>query len=393
MRRASPLLAILASLVFPAASCAAGAADEPEIVICGPHDRVLAYWMAAVSSGRLPREGVTVVHIDAHPDLSLPRAPFPRGFRGDAAAVLAQTHIASFQLAAVRMGFVGEIVWLRPRWAETFPDGPRTFQMGELTSGELAVDDPSDHYVLDEGYAPTDALRDPQPVQFRVLTLDAAVQTGLLAANPVILDIDLDVFATRNPFADRLRGAGFSDADLDALRSIFAPAGLALASDPATRVAEVRSLTDAVAALANGEWTALPSALVVFWQRGIGPGDLWSLAAIVGRASASPTSLDALLEDARQVIGLPERRADPAEIAATARQIRALLETGALRPALVTIARSVRDGFTPREAWPLIEWTLLRELQAALPAGAVVRFDAGEVPAPRPSEWPAPIAR
>jgi hypothetical protein len=219
-------------------------------------------------------------------------------------------------------------------------------------------------------------------VQFRVMPLDAAA-TGLLAASPVILDIDLDVFATRNPYADRLRGAGISDADLDALRSIFAPDGLGLAADPSTRVAEVQALTDAVAALANGRWTAVPAALVVFWQRGIGPADLWALYGIVDRASSSPTSLDALLEDARQVIGLPERRADPAEIAATAQQIRALLETGALRPALVTIARSVRDGFTPRDAWPLIEWSLLRELQAVLPPDAVIRFDVGEGPAPR----------
>jgi hypothetical protein len=382
MRRASPLLAMIASLALPAASFAADPADAPEVVICGPHDRALAHWIAAVTSGRLPREGVTVVHVDAHPDLSLPRAPFPRGFRDDARAVLAHTHIASFQLAAVRMGFVDEIVWLRPRWAETFPDGPRTFQMGELASGELAVDDPSDHYVLDEGWAPGAALRDTQPVQFRVIPLDTAAQTGLLAASPVILDIDLDVFATRNPYADRLRRAGFTDADLDALRRIFTPSGLALASDPATRVAEVRALTDAVAALANGEWTSLPSALVVFWQRGIGPGDLASLYEITSRASLSAASLDALFADARQVIGLPERAADPAEIAATAQQIRALLETGALRPALVTIARSVGDGFTPRDAWPLIEWSLLNSLQAALPPGAVVRFDAGEAPAP-----------
>lgn len=382
MRRASLLFVVLAALALPAASFAGDAADAPEVVVCGPHDRALAHWIAAVASGRLPREGVTIVHIDAHPDLSLPRAPFPRGFRDDARAVLAHTHIASFQLAAVRMGFVDEIVWLRPRWAETFPDGPRTFQMGELASGQLAVDDPSDHYVLDEGWAPSSALRDVQPVRFRVMPLDAAAQQGLVAASPVILDIDLDVFATRNPYADRLRRAGFTDADLDALRRIFAPGGLALASDPMTRVAEVRALTEAVAALANGEWTSLPSALVVFWRRGIGPGDLMTLYAITGRASVSAASLDVLFEDARQVIGLPERAADPTEIAATAQQIRALLETGALRPALVTIARSVGDGFTPREAWPQIEWSLLSALQAALPPGAVVRFDPGESPAP-----------
>ncbi len=384
LRRASLLIAFLASTALAAASFASDAAATPEVVICGPHDHALIYWMEAVRSGRLPREGVTVVHIDAHPDLSLPSAPFARGWHDDAREVLSHTHIANFQLAAVRMGFVDEIIWLRPRWAETFPDGARTFQMGALANGELAVDDPSDHYVLEDGYAPSAALRDTQPVQFRVLPLDEAAGVGLLAASPVILDIDLDTFATHNPYADRLRQAGFNDADLDRLRTIFAPSELGLAADPATRVAEVRALSSAVGELANGEWTSLPRALSVFWQRGIGPGDLASLYPIMSRAATSGAPLDSVLQDARGMIGLPERRADPAEIAETAAQIRALLDSGALRPALITIARSVDDGYTPRDAWPMIEWSLLLQLQAALSADSVIRFDAGQRPAPRP---------
>ena len=76
-------------------------------------------------------------------------------------------------------------------------------------------------------------------------------------------------------------------------------------------------------------------------------------------------------------------KADRDEIAATARQIRALLDHGSVRPALVTVARSVDDGFTPPEAWPFIEWTLLGELARGLPAGSTIRFDAGQAPAPR----------
>lgn len=387
MLRSLPLaLALLVSLgaaAEPASEGVAGAAGV-EVVVAGPHDRALAWWLAAVRDGRLPREGVTIVHVDAHPDLSVPQGPFPRGFSEDTASILARVHIASFQLAAVRLGLVDEIVWLRPRWAETFPDGERTFQLGALANGALAVDDPSDHYVLDEGYADSALLSDTQPVRLRVLPLDeAAARGGLLAESPVVLDIDLDAFATHNPWAERLRRSGLGDAELDELRAIFAPSGLALAADPKTRVAEVTALVDAVGALAAGRWSALPGALPVFWARGIGPFDLVALHRMFERASGDPTAIDALLRDGRQVVGLPERRADPAEITATAAQIGALLDHGSLRPALVTIARSVEDGFTPREAWPLIEWTLLSELGRALPPGSKIRFDAGQRPAPR----------
>jgi hypothetical protein len=382
-------MALLVS--FGAAAQPAPATDASvEVVVTGPHDRALAYWLAAVHDGRLPREGVTIVHVDAHPDLSVPQGPFPRGFSGDTASILARANIASFQLAAVRLGIVDEIVWLRPRWAETFPDGQRSFQLGALASGALAVDDPSDHYVLDEGYADPALLSDTQPVRLRVLPLDEAARGALLTEGPVVLDIDLDVFATQNPWAEQLRRSGFGDADLDRLRAIFAPSGLGLAADPKTRVAEVAALVDAIGALAAGQWSALSTALPVFWARGIGPFDLFALYQMFERAAGDPTAIDALLRNGRQVVGLPERRADPEEIVATAAQIGALLEHERLRPALVTIARSVEDGFTPREAWPLIEWTLLSELGRALPPGAKIRFDAGEQPAPRPGAIPPP---
>lgn len=383
-------MALCASLAAAPRAAAEGAV-APEVVVTGPHDRALAHWIAAVRDGRLPREGVTIVHVDAHPDLSVPRGPFPRGWTDDTARVMAHVDIASFQLAAVRLGFVDEIVWLRPRWAETFPDGERSFRLGALAGGELGVDDPSDHYVLDEGYADPALLSDTQPVRLRVLPLDAAVaRGGVLADGPVVLDVDEDVFATWNPWAERLRRSGVTDADLDRLRAIFAPSGLSLAADPATRVAEVEALVGSVAALGAGEWSSLPSALAVFWARGIGPFELYDLYRMFARAAGDPTAIETLLRDGRQVVGLPERRADPEEIAETAAQIGALVANGSVRPALVTIARSVDDGFTPREAWPLIEWTLLSELGRSLAPGARIRFDADQRPAPRPGGAPSP---
>jgi hypothetical protein len=386
--RPLPLLLASCALLALAARATAGGT---EVVVTGGHDRALAFWMAAARDGRLPREGVTIVHVDAHPDLSVPRGPFPRGWSDDTAAVMARVNIASFQLAAVRLGLVDEIVWLRPRWAETFPDGERSFRMGVLASGALAVDDPSDHYVLDEGYADPAALSDTQAVRLRVVPLDAGAQGAPLADGPVVLDVDLDAFATWNPWAERLRRSGVTDAELERLRAIFAPAHLALAADPATRVAQVAALQAAVGALGAGEWSALPAATAAFWSRGLGPLALYDLWRMFARAAGDP--IDTLLRDGRQVVGLPERRTDPAEIAATAAQIRALFESGGLSPALVTIARSVDDGFTPREAWPLIEWSLLGALAPVLPPDATIRFDADQHPAPRPDAASPPPPR
>ena len=381
--RRVPTVGMLCVLLLLAAPTASGDdAAAPAIEVFGPHNRVLLAWLAAARDGRLPREGVTVVHIDAHADLALPEGPLAPGFPEDDAALLARTHIASFVLAAVRAGLVDEIVWLHPPWSSQLPDGVRRFRLGQLADGELAVDDPSDFYVLDAGWAPTEALREVQTVRLRALPLAAAAQETRIGDGPTILDVDLDVFATHNPAADRLRAAGLHEADVARLRAIFAPEALGLAADPRARRAEVEALEGAVGALANGAWSALPGALLVFWQRGVGPGELWALSEMLGRVPG--TGVHVLLEQGRLVIGLPERRPDPAEIADTARRIAALVGEGVVRPALVTIARSVEDGFTPREAWPLIEWSLLVELARVLPASRV-RFDRGLGPAPRPA--------
>jgi hypothetical protein len=382
-------LALLALAASAASAASAQSPGAPEILIFEPHNRVLLGWLEAARAGRLPREGVTLVHIDAHADMAPPEGPLAPGFPASDAALLARTHIASFVLAAVRSGLVDEIVWVHPPWSKQLPDGARSFRFGELASGALAVDEPSDFYVLDEGWAPAEALRDVQTVRLRAIALPAASKEAHLSEGPTILDVDLDVFATHNPAADRLREAGLADPDLDQLRAIFDPDGLGLAADPPARRAEVESLEGAVGSLATGRWRAIPGAVPIFWRRGIGPADLWALAGMLGRVEAQ--GVDVLLAQGRLVIGLPERRADRDEIADTARRIASLVGDGAVTPSLVTIARSVSDGFTPRESWPLIEWSLLLELARVLPASRV-RFDRGLAPAPRPPGLPGATA-
>ncbi len=385
----SPLGAALRILTFVALLLGTGsalAADPVRIAICSPHSRVLAHWLVAARDGRLPRTGISVVHFDAHPDLALPRAPIRPGWPAAPSDLMARVDIASFQLAAVRAGLVDEIVWLRPSWANQLPDGSREMRIGALSDGSLRVDDPADYYVLDGTWAPTSALIEPQPLRLRVLTLEQALAGPPLTEGPTILDIDLDGFATRNPAADRLRRAGLEDADIERVRAIFAPEGLALSADPAQRTAEVQELEQAIAALADGQWSSLLGSLGVLWRRGIGFGDLWALYDMFERADAS--AVDVLLEDGRTVVGVPERAADPAEVAETVSQLQRLLAHGIVRPQLVTIARSVEDGFTPAETWPAIEWRLLAALNEVLPE-ATVGLDPGLQPAPRPGAAPA----
>lgn len=380
LRRAALLCA---ALVGPGVLFAGtDAAPEPlRVVVVASHHHVLSHWLAAAREGVIPPHAVSVVHFDAHPDLTVPARPIERAWREAPRALVAASDIASFQLSAVWVGLVSRVVWVRPEWAGQLPDGERRFHLGAARDGRLRVDDESDYYVLDDAWAPLSSLGDPLPVALRVIPLAEAARG--LDEDAAILDIDLDGFATRNPSAERVLAAGVSEADAARLREIFAPERLTLGATPSARIASLERLLEAVREAAGGGLRRQLAAAWTLWRLGLGPLDLYRLWLIVADTAASGLPLDVLLEEGRNLVGIPERRADPAEIRATARQLAEMLRESALRPRLVTIARSVRDGYTPRDAWPAIErWTLAALREALGPLE--LRYDRGLGPAPDP---------
>jgi UPF0489 domain len=352
------------------------------VVVCDSHHAVLRYWLEASQAGLLPASGVSVLHFDAHPDLGPPPRPIQRAWRVRPGALVAALDIESFQLAAVWVGLVRRVVWLRPAWAFQLPDGERRFHVGMGPAGRLQVDEPADYYVLDGHFAPTAELRDAVELELRVVPLEAAVGHAPLHDGPAILDVDLDGFATRSPAADRLRAAGFRDAELARIRGAFARDHLDLPADPAARVEALSTLTDALEDVATGGVGAQLAGAAELWWLGVPARDLWFLYGLLSDTSRG-LPMDVLLEEGRSLVGLPERAADAAEIDATARRLAGLLASGAVRPALVTVARSVNDGFTPAAAWPAIEWRFLEALRSVRP-DLEVRYDRGLEPAPHP---------
>jgi hypothetical protein len=351
------------------------------VIVCDSHHAALRYWLEASASGRLPEGGVTVIHFDAHPDMSAPPVPIQRAWRARPGALVAAVDIASFQLAAAWVGLVNRVVWLRPSWAFQIPDGEHHFHVGIGPDGRLQTDAPFDYYVLDGNYAPTTQLRDAVDLELRVMPLEAAGREPL-DHDPVILDVDLDGFATRSPAADRLRAVGYSDDELARIRGAFARDHLALPEDPAARVKSLQSLLDALDAVANGGGAAKLGGAAELWWLGVPAADLWFLYGLVSDTERG-LPVEALLEEGRNLVGLPEHAPAAPEIEATARRLAGLLAAGAVRPALVTVARSANDGYTPSAAWPAIEWRFLQALRSVRP-DVEVRYDRGLQPAPHP---------
>lgn len=105
------------------------------VYVCEYHDEALRCLHHAIRRRRLPFDGLTLVHLDAHPDLSAsatmaaetvfknPREVYT-ALRGDAGG------IAQWILPAVYGGHLRCVWWLRPSWAEQIADGAYDVAVG-----------------------------------------------------------------------------------------------------------------------------------------------------------------------------------------------------------------------------------------------------------------------
>ncbi|XP_050355112.1 UPF0489 protein C5orf22 homolog [Nymphalis io] len=169
------------------------------------HNEALQFIYSAIGGKKLPLEGTTLVHLDAHPDMLIDRK-----LKGEDARsgrkLLPLLQIENWIVPAAAAGHISRVVWLRPPWAKQFADGSRIIHVGDHpVTGLLRVDSKEPYYM-------SDALYSPQLVNGRKFTLSVAELSetneegiknkiqNLEICEPYVLDIDLDFFSTANPF-------------------------------------------------------------------------------------------------------------------------------------------------------------------------------------------------
>ena len=355
------------------------------VIITASHHHVLPHWFAAVRSKRLPPRGIQVLHMDAHPDLAVPTGPVPGGMPSEDRSLQTSIDIASFQLAAVRAGIINRVIWLRPRQALQLPDGELRFHLGTGKRGRILVDSPEDYYVLSRAYAPLSELRNPVTMEIGVVALKKLAEGGTLPRleAPWILDIDLDFFSTRNPAVDQMLAVGYKREAVEQIQKIFGRENLSLSEDPRERQADIKAIKTGLDQLIFGAWYEIPGGLLSLWWRGIGPGDVWELFDILG--TASETQIDVLLKNGETLVGIPEYYAGDEEILRAIGELESVLRAHKSSPGLITLARSMHDGFTHPDKLPLIESETLKML-ARVYRKVRLSYDRGLSPVTPPSK-------
>lgn len=178
------------------------------IYVVEEHNEALQFIYSAIGGKKLPVEGTTFVHLDAHPDMLIDRK-----LKGDEARsgknLLPLLQIENWIVPAAAAGHIDKIIWLRPPWAKQISDGTREINVGDDPSGFLRVDSKEPYYL-------SDALYSSNLINKRKFTLTVAelsqssynseqswaqnLASELNVSQPYVLDIDLDFFSTGNPF-------------------------------------------------------------------------------------------------------------------------------------------------------------------------------------------------
>jgi len=206
----------------------------PLLSVTEEHHHVLAYYVRALKEGTLkPFEGATVLHVDSHADLGVPSAYFGEDGRmldvreaKNSRALEDYAEINDFLLLGAHLGLIDHVVFVEPPWSNQFRCCVyRTNQTFEFAVGldeekQLKVDVVGEtakqfdrerfgHVFWRNGDRRVAAMQSLADVRlFKVTTvaqehadLGAVLRAVVDPKKPLIVDVDLDAFATVSPGA------------------------------------------------------------------------------------------------------------------------------------------------------------------------------------------------
>ncbi|XP_059622436.1 UPF0489 protein C5orf22 homolog [Phlebotomus argentipes] len=167
------------------------------VFIVEEHNDVLHFVYRCLGSRHLPFEGNTLVHFDAHPDLTVPMK-LPSTAICDKEKLLPSLSIENWIMPTCFAGHVSRIFWIRQDWAQQIPPGRHDFTVGEH-NGHIHVDSELEYFISEGSFAPIECLKSQKSIELHVGTVEE-ILCGDVRPENFILDIDLDYFSTHNPF-------------------------------------------------------------------------------------------------------------------------------------------------------------------------------------------------
>eukprot|EP00667_Euglena_gracilis_P011191 EG_transcript_11420 len=389
----------------------AGAAARPRLAVhvVDNHDVALQPLCAAWQGGRLPRQGLSLLHFDSHPDMGL--ATFEPALVSSlhngtypVPELRGAVDVATWLLPLVYAGHVSTVVWVCGAWCQQMEPGTYALCLGRDSGGTLRVSLAAQpdlsvaeqrchgalrYWAVDGGAAQQEELSSVRSWTLHVVQCDEGGLIGsedeqriraALGTGPWLLDIDEDFFTCSNPHREKFHTM-FGEERYRALWDVYR-----LEADDAYYTA----LRDVV----EGELFRLP--LPAFRRCEA----VRTAAQALG--GSGPRKLRRLRRLCRMLFGeenedslfLPAQFFTPDELHHTGMQVhlpyhisglelilqlvstaQRLLQTLPSPPGLVTVATSREDRYVPEVQAYTVHSAVLQMLRATYPVGEVHRLD------------------
>lgn len=215
---------------------------DPEVSLLDEHHHVLAYYLRARRDGRLT-SGATVLHIDSHADMGVPD-PYPgESLPSSSRALEEYAEINDFLVLGAFVGLMDHIVFVEPPWSNQFrccvyeTNATFDFVVGLDNADHLRVDvsgstaqlfarERFGHIFWRNGERRTGdraSLRRTSHFKVSLVALEHPNLGDVLfdlidPAKALVLDVDLDAFATVSPGAMATKARfGLGDDELETL--------------------------------------------------------------------------------------------------------------------------------------------------------------------------------
>lgn len=167
------------------------------VFIVENHNEVNELLLPSLANRYLPFQNNLIIHFDSHPDCCIPRQmPSEAVFNRN--SLLESLSIENWLIPLTYAGFINEIVWIHPPYANQIPEGLHRFSVGDY-NGKLCVSSNLDYFLSDGAYQREELLNNKKALKLYVKQIDESLNE-MVGDHPWILDIDLDYFSTLNPF-------------------------------------------------------------------------------------------------------------------------------------------------------------------------------------------------
>ncbi|XP_013401052.1 UPF0489 protein C5orf22 homolog [Lingula anatina] len=146
------------------------------VVVVENHNEALPHIYRSIGSKHLPLKGITLIHLDAHPDLLIPK-DITADQVFDKEKLFESLSIENWIIPAVYAGHITDIVWVKPPWAHQMEDQETVCCVGKhKTTKKMMISCPENYFISELLFAPEEDLLEKKTLHLKVLTMDSSIK-------------------------------------------------------------------------------------------------------------------------------------------------------------------------------------------------------------------------